>query len=280
MSEVRRRDKTPDEPFSPLMFIVIILGTLAVVFGGIWLVAPAFWAGQVGASWLALLGVFLAGHMTAGFVEFVFHRYVLHSYPIPFLKHFYEQHTLHHGLTNVKLITKDNGRRVFNRYPIVAEKQHEASYFPWYSLIIFILIGAPFMAVLQWLFPSLPIVLGSVLAVTWSVVLYELLHAVEHLSYEEFWQKKIDHPRWGKLWSAIYCFHLRHHANIQCNEAISGFFGIPVPDFVFRTYMPSRIVLVDGVPAIEQDFAPPKPIGIIAFIDRLAEKSTKKSMAH
>jgi hemolysin III len=67
----------------------------------------------------------LAVHMVMGFVEFFFHRYVLHMQVLSFCGHFYKQHNLHHGLTDV---TRDS-IYVSNEYPIEEDHQHEASFF-------------------------------------------------------------------------------------------------------------------------------------------------------
>ena len=140
-------------------------------------------------------------------------------------------------------------------------------------------MATPLVAPLQWLLPEAPVILGSMLAVTWSLILYELVHVAEHLSYEKFWKSKIFHPRYGRFFTKIYAFHVRHHANVKCNDAVGGFFGIPIPDFLFKTYLPSRAVLIHGVPADERDVAPPVPCWFIRILDRIAAKRMQKIQA-
>ncbi len=264
-----------EEPFSPVLFIVTVVLTLLAIFGALALCVPSIWATQIHSSSWMIFKVFLVTHVIVAGFEFVFHRYVFHKHPIPFLKRFYTQHTIHHGLTNVKLIRSADGKRVFNRYAIVTEKQHEASYFPWFSLGAFIGVSSPVLIIAQLLMPSLPILYGGILAIAWSMILYELIHALEHLEYETFWKSRIEHPIFGGCWKIAYCFHLRHHANILCNEAVGGFFGFPIFDWVCRTYMSSRLVLLEGVPAIEQDFEPPRPIWPVRVLDTWADYFTR-----
>ena len=40
--------------------------------------------------------------------------------------------------------------------------------------------------------------------------------------------------------------HLRHHADIRCNEGISGVFGIPIYDFIFGTYVDPSTLYIHG----------------------------------
>jgi hemolysin III len=63
-----------------------------------------------------------------------------------------------------------------------------------------------------------------------------------------------------------------HHANIGCNEAISGFFGMPVPDWIFGTYHQPKELLIDGRMATAKDFAIRPPRGFVAWIDRWARR--------
>jgi hemolysin III len=260
-----------EAPFSPVLFIITVILTLAAIFGALAFCVPSIWATQIHSSSGTIIKVFLTAHLIAAGFEFVFHRYVFHKHPIRILMRFYTQHTIHHGLTNVKLLTSPDGKRVFNRYAIVKEKQYEASYFPWFSLGAFIGVSSPVLIGAQLLMPHLPILYGGILAIAWSMILYELIHALEHLDYETFWKSRIEHSVFGSFWKVAYCFHLRHHANILCNEAVGGFFGLPVFDWLCRTYMSSRLVLLDGVPAIEQDFEPPRPIWPIRVFDTWAD---------
>ncbi len=266
--------------FSPLLFLLTISLSLAGLCGLMALLVPGVWHIQITAGWLPLLAVFLFAHAFNAFVEFVFHRYVLHAPLVPFLSYFYRQHTLHHALTRVAYKKgKDSGTMpcfVENIYPIVEEKQFEASYFPWYSLVVFSLIGCLVFVPLQLLLPGWPVMLGSLLAVAWSLTLYELIHAVEHWP-QETWDRLVAHPTQGRFWRKAYAFHLRHHADIRCNEAISGFFALPLPDFVFGTYVDPETLYTHGQAVDPKEFVSPRPrFAFIRWLDRQAEQSVSR----
>ncbi len=281
MSEHSHSHGGKREPkFSALLFLVTVVVSLAVLCGALAWIAPAVWQAQLEAGWLSLLVVFLAVHAGAGVAEFFFHRYVLHAPLLPFLSRFYKQHTLHHALTRVgfQKSRKGDGEVPYlieNHYPIVEEKQFEASYFPWYSLIGFTLFASIFLIPAQWLFPTAPVMLGGFLAVTWSLCLYELIHAVEHWP-QPTWDRLVEHPRYGRFWRKAYAFHLRHHADIRCNEAISGIFGLPVVDWVLGTYVDPETLYRHGETTKPEEFISPQPrFGIIRWLDRRAENAVK-----
>lgn len=264
-------DKPPEKPFSVFLFAFTITMTLAFFAAVLRLVAPKIANLTFASSLIQWCVVFFATHVFLGFAEFFFHRYVLHA-PFWFLKRIYVQHTLHHSLTSVKLIAvRDGTGRIFNRYPILEESQYEASYFPWYSLSVFVGALSPIIVLFQALLPSWPIAAGMVLAIAWSVSLYEIVHMIEHLSFETFWKPKLSHKRFGNYWMKFYCFHLRHHADVMSNENISGFFGIPIADFTFGTYAPWPKAFCHGETLSQGEFQkePPKPCRLIRFLDSI-----------
>jgi hemolysin III len=269
-----------DPKFSAPLFMVTVAVSLAVLCGAMAWLTPTVWQAQLQASGLALFAVFLVVHAAAGIGEFFFHRYVLHAPLVPFLSHFYKQHTLHHALTRVGFQKSRKGDGevpylVENHYPIVEEKQFEASYFPWYSLIGFSAFASIFLIPAQILLPSAPVMLGGFLAVTWSMCLYELIHAVEHWP-QATWDRLIEHPRLGSFWRKAYAFHLRHHADIRCNEAISGVFGLPVVDWVLGTYVDPETLYRDGQTTKPEEFVSPRPrFGIIRWLDQRADHAVK-----
>ncbi len=277
-----------EEKFSPWTFIATILVTLVVLFGALALIFPGVWKAQLAATWIAFAVTFLIVHAFAGVFEFFFHRYILHAPLIPFLSYFYRQHTLHHALTRIGYHKTKRGTEeipglvenvVHNTFPIEEEKQHEASYFPWYSLLVFALIITPFMAIAQWLLPTAPIFLASWLAVAWSLSLYELIHAVEHWP-QDTWDRLVEHPKYGRIWRKAYAFHLRHHADIRCNEAISGVFGLPLVDFVFGTYIDPETLYTHGKPVDPKEFVSPQPrFAFIRWLDRRADQSIQNRRA-
>lgn len=238
--------------------------------------APHLWARQVDKGLWPIVWVALACHCFLGGFEFFFHRYILHCTAIRWLRKFYRDHTLHHALTTIfrkKPQPRENDlAEVVNRYPIVEEKQYESSFFPYWGLAGFTLFFSPLIAFLQWLFPEAPVLLGSFAAMTFSYCLYELLHALEHVPYELFWKKFVEHPLFGNLGTKVYGFHQLHHANVMCNMAISGVFGLPVFDWLFRTYKQPRQLLLDGTLAREEDFSAPVPCRLILWLDSVVKK--------
>ncbi len=267
--------------FSVALFAVTISLSVAGLCGILALVAPAVWRAQLAAPWWMLaLAIFLT-HCAAGTFEFFFHRYILHAPLLPFLSRFYKQHTLHHALTRVGFQKSKKGREampylVENHYPIEHEKQFEASYFPWYTLAVFALLGSFIFAPIQWLLPQYPVFLGGFLGIALSLCLYELIHAVEHWP-QATWDRLVSLPTTGRFWRKAYAFHLRHHADIRCNEAISGIFGLPVPDWILGTYIDPETLYTHGRSAEPKEFVSPRPrFAIIRWLDKQAEQSIKR----
>lgn len=284
------REGRHEEKFSPWLFIATILLSLAALFAALAIIAPGLWRAQLDSSWLPFVLVFVAIHAIAGVFEYFFHRYILHAPLVPFLSYFYKQHTLHHALTHIgthrSKVTNaevpglvENEHVARNNFPIEEEKQHEASYFPWYSLIVFALVVTPLLALGQWLFPSAPMFLAGYLAVGFSLSLYELIHAVEHWP-QDTWDRLIEHPRYGRIWRKAYAFHLRHHADIRCNEGISGIFGLPLVDFALGTYVDPETLYTHGEKVHADEFVSPRPrFAFIRWLDRRAEEAVKNRRA-
>jgi hemolysin III len=262
------------EQFSLPLFVFTVLATLAGLFALLRFAAPDVWTAQFVAPLWKAAAAFLAISLFNCYMEFFFHRYVLHQPAIPFLRRLYRQHTLHHALTRIGRRSGRDGRGVLfveNKFPIVEPEQGEASFFPWYSLAVFALVLTPVLAGVQWLMPSFPWFLAGFLALATSLALYEILHAINHWSFEK-WEPLISHPRWGALWRPAYAFHLRHHAVIECNESISGFFGLPVADWTFGTCLMPRSIYADGDTWKPEEFESPRPRAFIRWLDRWANR--------
>lgn len=259
-----------EEKFSLPLFLFTVAASLGGVAVLLRLAAPdAVWHTQVSAPWWAFMAVFLLGHLLTCFVEYGFHRYVLHKPVVPFLSRFYKQHTLHHSLTRIGRRFTSAGREVpfvENIYPVTEPEQGEASFFPWYTLAIFAAILTPLLAVMQWLAPSFPWFFGGYAAVAFALALYEIFHAIEHWAFER-WAPLIEHKQFGWFWRGVYSFHLRHHAVIDCNEAISGFFTLPVFDWVFGTFILPKSLYVDGSEWQPSEFTSPRPVALIRWCD-------------
>jgi hemolysin III len=279
MSERISTNPHKEEEFSLSLFLFVVAISLGGVMGLVWLLAPqSVWMAQVGGSIWKLVAVFLGVSMFNAFMEFFFHRYVLHKPVIKPLSYFYRQHTHHHSLTRITRRRTPGGldvNFVENYYPIVKEEQKEASFFPWYTFIVFALALTPLFVLLQWLAPSFPWFLGGYLALASSLVIYEVFHAIEHWSFEK-WGPLIDSPRTGRFWRHIYSFHLRHHAVIDCNESISGFFTLPVADWVFGTCIMPGVLYHHGQTSADHEFLSPRPVAPIRWLDSLADSIVKR----
>ncbi|OGF13320.1 MAG: hypothetical protein A2W00_02695 [Candidatus Eisenbacteria bacterium RBG_16_71_46] len=261
------------QKFSILWFTLQALGQYALLLVAFRLLLPGIWARQFAAGALTLVLVFLGAHLFLCFFEWWFHRYVLHSVTSRWLDYFARGHRHHHGLTPIRLqpVAAGSDRYVLNRYPITEETQHEDSAFPPYAIVAFWAVFTPLLIGVQLLLPRLPIMMGGYAAITWSMCLYEILHAIEHRPYE-WWKRATEHPRFGALWRKLYGFHHMHHANISCNEAISGFFALPIADWAFGTYHQPKELLLDGRLATAKDFAVRPPPALVRWLDGWAKK--------
>jgi len=261
------------ERFSITKFSLLAVLQLVVLFFALRLLVPKVWAQNMAAGPWALILVFLGVHLFVAFFEWYFHRYVLHRVTAGWLHGFAHAHRHHHSLTPIRLRPVDQGsdRFILNEYPITREEQHPDSAFPVYALAGFWALFTPLLAGMQILWPQLPILFGGYAAIAWSMILYEVIHAIDHWPYE-WWSKATEHPRFGRFWQHLYGFHHMHHANISCNEAISGFFALPVPDWCFGTYhQPKELLLHDRL-ATAKDFAIGEPRGFVRWLDRWAQR--------
>lgn len=264
--------------FSFTRFSIFVTAQFALLLLGVKVFLPGVWRSELAAGPVAIGATFLGLQVFNCFCEFFFHRYVLHTALVRWLKAPTEKHRKHHGLTYVRLggVVAGNARLVRNAYPITEPKQYESAKFPHYVLPLFYAVFTPLFVFLDWLFPNVPFVLSGYAAVTWSYAFYEIFHVVEHLPYENFWKKRIEHPRFGKMWTKIYGFHQMHHANPSVNEAIGGFFGFPLADIVLRTYKQPRELLLHGALATKEDFRAPVPRALIVWLDRVTKEKESK----
>ncbi|MBI4948041.1 hypothetical protein HY844_00585 [Candidatus Berkelbacteria bacterium] len=188
------------------------------------------------------------------------------------LRAFEAKHGEHHALTHVKPHNRESTEEVvvvLNKYPITVFEQIRSSAFPAYALITFVGIFAPIIALLQFTMPGLPWITTGLAAVIWSFYLYEVLHALWHENPTTSWKTWIELPIVGRLVKSVYGFHLIHHAHHRSNMAISGFFGLPVPDWIFGTYyVPEKLPLDNHMTMKRSDYPnPPPPCKLIAWLD-------------
>lgn len=266
------------EAFSLPLFLVTVAATLVALLGVLRFAFPGAWTQQLRASFGAGAAAFLAVSLVNCFTEYFFHRYLLHTPAIPLLNGFYRQHVLHHALTRiVKRRTADGRGRltIENVFPIVEPSQGEASFFPWYTLAAFAAVYTPFLALAQCFLPSFPWFLSGFAALAASLALYELVHAVDHWPLAR-WEPLLESRRWGWFWRRAYAFHLRHHAVADCNEAISGFFGLPVADWIFGTCAIPETLYADGEPWSPDKFQSPRPRWPVRALDRWVAEDTRR----
>jgi len=278
MAQTAPPPEAEPEKFSLPLFIITVLLTVAGLLAALRLLAPGVWTDQLLAPLWKGIAAFFAISLFNCFQEYFFHRYVLHQPAIRWVRRLYRQHTRHHALTRIGQKPGRAGRSILfieNKYPIVTPEQGEASFFPWYSLAIFAGLLTPLLAGLQWLLPSFPWFFSGFAALATSLALYEILHAIDHWPFET-WAPLIEHPRWGRFWRPVYGFHLRHHAVIDCNESISGFFGLPLADWAFGTCVIPRTIYADGEEWAPDKFCRPRPIGMIRRLDEIVARAVRR----
>jgi len=143
---------TEHEEFSLPLFILTVVATLAGLLAALRLFAPGVWTAQFLAPLWQGVAAFGIISLVNCFVEYFFHRYVLHTPAVRFLRRLYRQHNLQHALTRITCRKSRDGRGILfieNKFPIVEPEQGEASFFPWYSLAVFAAILSPLLALLQ-----------------------------------------------------------------------------------------------------------------------------------
>ncbi|HEX9783305.1 MAG TPA: hemolysin III family protein [Opitutaceae bacterium] len=272
---------TEHEEFSLPLFILTVVATLAGLLAALRLFAPGVWTAQFLAPLWQGVAAFGIISLVNCFVEYFFHRYVLHTPAVRFLRRLYRQHNLQHALTRITCRKSRDGRGILfieNKFPIVEPEQGEASFFPWYSLAVFAVILSPLLALLQWLFPTFPWFIAGFAALAVSLSLYEILHAINHWPFEK-WEPLIQHPRWGGFWRPAYAFHLRHHAVTDCNESISGFFGLPLADWTFGTCVIPQTIYAEGEEWTPEKFRHPQPRWLIRRCDSWAQRVVQRRRA-
>lgn len=264
--------------FSIARFLLVMAFQVALLVFGLQLAFPGIWRRQFEAGPVAFLLIFVGWHLFLSLVEWFLHRYMLHFVTFSLLRKFAAEHRLHHSLTAIRLRPAAAGsdRVILNEYPITQEEQFESSAFPFYSLSIFWLLFTPLVVGLQLAWPKLPFVLGGYAAIAWSMALYEIVHAIDHWPYE-WWRAAIEHRLYGPFWKRVYGFHLMHHANVSCNEAISGFFLLPVTDWCFGTYHLPEQLLLEGRKATAREFTVDPPRGFVRKLDRWARRRETRS---
>lgn len=278
-----------EEKFSPLRFLVINAVTLMVIVEMMkvilqWMSLDTLWQVQTHSAWWKVVVVFVVGQAANCFAEWFFHRYMLHSPLVPgFSRLFVQHHRIHHMLTNVqpvpvaKTVKVTRAKQWKNNYPIREERQYEASYFPDYSFAAFAGFALVVIIPIQALASTWPVLLVSVVSILWSLVMYEFIHAVDHLPMA-FWEWIFKQKFIGGLGQRMYAFHLTHHeyaSRFKWNQNISGFLlGIPLADWVFGTLKLPKEPFLHGTLVRRVDTWPPRPR--FKWIHRLDEVAGRK----
>ncbi|MBI3589292.1 MAG: hypothetical protein HY093_02665 [Candidatus Liptonbacteria bacterium] len=287
-------DEEKVRPFSLPRFLVINTLNFAFLIALFWAVSTLvaswlgvpnrFWEAQSASVWWKYLIVIGVVKLTmTSLVEYLFHIFVLHIFVVPFLYPLYlAHHLIHHLITAIKKKRTEKGKvisfLVENEYPITKPEQHEASFFPWYAMLVFALPVTVYLVLLQWMMPTFPWFFGGYFTLFLGLTLYEGYHSIEHWSFER-WSPRFDHPRWGRFWEKVYGFHLRHHAVPMCNMAISGFFLLPIWDWIFGTYVRMTSLYSTNGEWRSEDFTRPNPRWPLSLLIRWAKKIEHRNFA-
>lgn len=257
-------------PAAFLFFTAFIALQLAVLLACIRYFFRPTWNQNLSSGVWAIIATCVVCNLVFCFGEYLFHRYILHIETVRFLRPLCSSHLLHHKLTFIKF--DDVDKKVRSAYPIDNVERDDQSTFPPWALIVFFAFFTPFFAPMAFSFPNLPILIGGYAAIAIAYFLYETIHAVNHMSYEDWWKPRIEGRLFGRVWRHMYGFHLAHHANYKCNLNIAGFFGIPLGDLIFGTYKQPDPLLLDGTPATKEVARKliPQPRWPISWLDGVA----------
>jgi hemolysin III len=298
-------DRKHDPPFSPWKFSVTLTFWFVSYIVILAKFFPKIWEIQLFASGKSLRWTIVAFVGLNCFMEWGFHRYVLHSpllsylinkipvlrwilWPIRVLfdRLYNRHHEVHHPLTLVaerKGPSNGPSRVNHNIYPIKEKWQHKASYFPWFTFSGFGIFQLIVFIPAQRYWPHAPIFLGGILSLGTSLFLYEIRHAIDH------WPEPKLQPIFniwfiGARLQEFYKIHLGHHAVIKMNMNISGFFLFPFADLLLLTYKKVNTFYKNGEPVTDGSFEAPRPWWFVCLLDKLAEKAveayTRKIQPH
>lgn len=265
--------------FSLLLLTLFVLAHLGAVFVGLRFLLPSVWKAQLQAGWLSLVLVFIGVCVLNCFLEWFVHRNILHIVVVSWFRDIYRRHGRHHGFTLITLLpVSGQMREIFSRYTIVEDKQFESVSFADYTLSAFFGFHTIPLALLQFIFPGVPFLLGGYSAIACSYWDYEIVHPLEHMS-EEWWQTKRYNPVYLLLRpfaNFLRRFHEYHHFKINCNMAIAGFFGFPLADLVFGTYKLPVDFFRHGALINEEQLKPPVPSAFVIKLDAWAKKRSRE----
>jgi hypothetical protein len=258
-------------PASPLLFAVYIALQLAALLALVRYLFPSIWRQHVSSGVWAIVLTCLVCNLLLCFGEYFFHRYLLHIETVRFLRALCASHLAHHKLTAIGF---DAENTVRSTYPITNLDLDEHATFPPWALIPFFASFTPFFAPIAFSFPRLPILIGGYTAVAIAHFLYEAIHVVHHQPYEAWWERKLNGRLLGFAWRRMYGFHQAHHVNYRCNLNVAGFFGIPLADLVFGTYMQPDALFIHGATGTKEHARrlTPQPRWPVSWLDQVVLK--------
>ncbi len=267
-----------EEKFSPWKFLIVIVTTFGIVEGIIkivlhWLGFDWLWEVQLTPALGKAITIFLGQQVVNNFVEWFFHRYMLHSPLVPgFSRLFVQHHVVHHMLTLVRPVEE----KWRNNYPIDHERKYRASYFPFYTYAAFSVAALGSICCVQALLPTWPVLFYAIASIGWSLMAYEFIHAAEHLP-AGFWHWVFKLWFVGDFMQRLYGFHEFHHewtSRFKVNMNISGFVcGIPLADWVFGTLRFPKKSFAQGTTVDWTDVDVPLPrFWWIRRLDKIADE--------
>ena len=237
--------------------------------------APATLLGELQSPFRNMVYVFLLFHLVNCFVEFFFHRYMLHAKPLAvfsksrnplrmlfFLNNYFcTAHRHHHQITPER------------HYNITEKHQEEASHFPLYALPAFFGVAFILLLPVKFLFPHMPIILCGYAAICFSYSAYEIKHALHHETFGGRWKQFVEARGFlGILGKAMHVGHRIHHSNMLLYENVFGFFGLPIADWMFGTLDIRRNLTPEGALIPIPEHEKPTPIWLIKVLDQWTEK--------
>jgi len=268
--------------FSPFLIAGSTLAQTAFLLFALRSLFPHLWAQQLHSGIFANIAMFLAISFFQAIVEWVGHRYFMHVHTVSFIGGFSGpvsfSHGKHHALTHISVIDADargTMKKIVSGYVVAEEKQHYAVTFGEYFLPAFFVGYNILFLVFHFLIPGAPFFLGGNLAIAVWIALYDILHQLEHKP-DAWWEKRKYNP----ILTMIYRFHQYHHLSasatkeftplLPCNMAIVGFLGIPIVDWLLRTYKLPPYALHDGDIIPVELLRPPETFQLIKKLDAMA----------
>jgi len=293
---MRIKIETLDAPFSFLIarLILIISINLGVYAFLINFLKPSLWS-EFSFQTYKWIIVLLVTHFILSFVEYLIHRYVMHSMAL--FVSFYLGHGNHHLQVASKPILNKRPSLIDKSSKLVASIKHWiiSMYSPeyetassnaiTYTAVLFLLF--PLMILSKFLLPSWPIMLGVPIAIAITLLLSECIHLTMHTPLEKILIPSFALPIIGNRMKNLYRFHVTHHilpekevgfdfGYTNYNMGIGGFLTyVELWDKIFGTFATIKRVPKNGEDVTLADFTIPthKPYWLIRQLDKYLLKN-------